>query len=115
MNIKLQGMEFYACHGHLPEERIIGRYFYVDVTVSADVGRATETDNLEDTLNYQKIYDIVKQEMAVPSHLLEHIAGRIIRALKAEFSTINRVEVRIRKNNPPLGGKVEYAEIQVIE
>ncbi|MDR0296170.1 MAG: dihydroneopterin aldolase [Prevotellaceae bacterium] len=115
MNINLQGMEFYAYHGHLPEERIIGQYFYVDVAVEAAIDKAMETDNLEDTVNYQTIYDIVKREMTIPSHLLEHIAGRIVRALKAELSAINRVEVRIRKNNPPLGGKVKYAEIQVIK
>jgi len=108
-------MEFYAYHGHLPEEGIIGQYFYVDVAVETAIDKAMETDNLVDTVNYQTIYDIVKREMAIPSHLLEHVAGRIIRALKVELSAINRVEVRIRKNNPPLGGKVKCAEIQVVE
>jgi dihydroneopterin aldolase len=107
-------MEFYAYHGHWSEERIVGQYFYVDVDVDTAMNRAAETDNLDDTVNYQEIYDIVKREMAVPSNLLEHVAGRIIRSLKAELSAINRVEVRIRKNNPPLGSRVEYAEIQII-
>lgn len=115
MNIKLQGMEFYAYHGHLPEERVIGRYFYVDVAVDTDFSKAMHSDNLEDTVNYRKIYEIVKQEMAVPSHLLEHIAGRIIRSLKIGLPAVNKVEVRIRKNNPPFGGVVECAEIHVVE
>ncbi|MCL2098468.1 MAG: dihydroneopterin aldolase [Bacteroidales bacterium] len=113
--IKLQGMEFYAYHGHLPEERIIGRYFYVDVEVEAGIDKAIYTDNLKDTVNYQDIYNIVKREMAVPSHLLEYVAGRIVNSLKTELPTIRKVKVAIRKNNPPLGGKVECAEIQVIK
>jgi len=115
MKIKLQGMEFYACHGHLPEEKIIGRDFYVDVVVETDINRAIETDNLEDTINYQQIYAIVKREMAIPSHLLEHVAGRIINALKAELLITSKVEVRIRKSNPPVGGKIEFAEIQIVK
>jgi len=115
MQIKLQNMEFYAFHGHLPEERVIGRYFYVDVAVDTELSKAMYSDNLEDTVNYQRIYEIVKREMAIPSHLLEHVAGRIIHSLKAELPTVDRVEVCIRKNSPPLGGKVEYAEIKVVE
>jgi dihydroneopterin aldolase len=115
MQIKLKGMEFYAYHGHLPEEQVIGRYFSVDVTVETAVCKAMETDNLEDTVDYHKIYTIVNREMLLPSHLLEHLAQRIIGAVKTELSAIDKVEVCIRKNNPPLGGKIEYAEIQIIE
>ena len=115
MKIKLQNMEFFACHGHLPEEQLIGRYFYVDVAVETTEDKAMDTDNLEDTVNYQDIYTIVKREMAIPSHLLEHAAGRIVNSLKAELPTINKVKVCIRKNNPPLGGKIEFAEIQIIK
>jgi dihydroneopterin aldolase len=106
-------MEFYAYHGHLPEERVIGRYFQVDVAIDTELSKAMCSDNLEDTINYQQIYEIVKREMALPSHLLEHVAGRIADSLKTELPTINKVEVRIRKNNPPLNGKIEFTEIQI--
>jgi dihydroneopterin aldolase len=113
--IELRRMEFFAYHGHLPEERLIGNYFYVDVAAEADLGKAIETDCLDDTINYQQIYDIVKREMETPSRLLEHVTGRIIKALYAEVPGITRLSVKISKQNPPLGGKTESAAFQIIK
>ncbi len=107
-------MEFFACHGCNPEERIIGNYFYVDVAVQAALEQAVSSDALEDTINYQHIYDLVKREMAIPANLLEHLAGRIAKALHQEISGLEQVSVSVSKKNPPLGGKVESATFQVI-
>ncbi|MDR3184969.1 MAG: dihydroneopterin aldolase [Prevotellaceae bacterium] len=113
--IELRRMEFFARHGHLPEERIVGNYFYVDVTVDADLSKAIETDCLDDTVNYQQIYDVVKREMGTPSRLLEHVAGRIAKALQAEVPGIAHLSVKVAKQNPPLGGKTEIAAVQIIK
>ncbi|MDR3236391.1 MAG: dihydroneopterin aldolase [Prevotellaceae bacterium] len=113
--IELHGMEFFAYHGCLPEEQIVGNYFYVDILIDADLTKAAETDCLDDTVNYQDVYDIVKREMAIPSRLLEHVAGRIVNALQTGIFGIKQVSVRIAKMNPPLGGKIESSVIHIIK
>lgn len=104
--IELCGMKFFAHHGCFHEEKVIGNYFIVDFAVWTDVSAAAGSDNLDDTLNYQLIYDIVKEEMAVPSNLLEHVAGRILRRVRSAFPYVEKASVTISKLNPPLGGEV---------
>lgn len=104
--IQIENMEFYAFHGHFKEERIVGNKFLVDLTIETDMKVPAESDNLKDAVNYQKIYDIIKSQMGMKSHLLEHIAGRIIDAIYAEMQGISKVTVKVSKMNPPMGGKI---------
>jgi len=99
-------MEFYAFHGHFKEERIVGNKFLVDLTIETDMKTPAESDNLKDAVNYQQIYDIVKSQMGMKSHLLEHIAGRILDSIYAEMDGIENVTIKISKMNPPMGGKI---------
>jgi dihydroneopterin aldolase len=112
MTLELLDMQFYAHHGCFEEERNIGTRFCVDLWL--DIGytrRAVETDALEDALDYQDLYAIVKQEMAQPSALLEHVAGRILKALKAAFPQTGSIKVSIAKCHPPLSGPVGASKI----
>jgi len=104
--IQLEGMEFYAFHGHFKEEQIVGNRFLVDLTIEADMDIPASSDNLKDAVNYQKAYEIVKVEMEKKSHLLEHIAGRILDAIYAELEGIKKVTVKVSKINPPVRGKI---------
>ena len=104
-------MAFFAHHGCYEEERTTGAGFEVDVDVEADLQQASETDDLHDALNYQTIYDVVKSEMQRPSKLLEHVAGRILRALFERCEAIDRATVTVRKQAPPLGGRVGYSAV----
>ena len=102
--IELRGLTFFAYHGVLPEERQNGNTFVVDLVLDADISRAACTDNLADTINYAEVYEVVKQEMAVPSLLLEHVCGRIATKLLDAFHALQRVRVRVIKKNPPIEG-----------
>jgi dihydroneopterin aldolase len=104
--IQIENMEFYAFHGHFKEERIVGNKFLVDLTIETDMAIAVESDNLKDAVNYQRVYEIVKQQMGLKSHLLEHIAGRILDAVYAEMDGIKKITVKLSKMNPPMGGKI---------
>ena len=73
--ISIEGMEFYAYHGHFAEEQIIGTWFVVDLFLKTDTTRAEQSDDLQDTVNYLEVYQTVKQEMQISSKLLEHVAG----------------------------------------
>jgi dihydroneopterin aldolase len=104
--IQIENMEFYSFHGHFKEERIVGNKFIVDLTIETDMKVPVQSDNLKDAVNYQRAYEIVKMQMETKSHLLEHIAGRILDALYSEMEGIMKATVKVSKINPPMGGKI---------
>ena len=104
--IQIENMEFYSFHGHFKEERIVGNKFLVNLTIETDMKAPAESDNLKDAVNYQRVYEIVKQQMEMKSHLLEHIAGRILDAIYSEMTGITKATVQVSKMNPPMGGKI---------
>ena len=105
--ISIEGMEFFSYHGHFKEEQVIGTRFIVDLFVQVDTRLAEKSDKLNDTVNYLAVYETVKQEMAQQSHLLEHVANRILVAVHEKYPEITDAEVKISKLNPPLGGKID--------
>lgn len=105
--ISIEGMEFFSYHGHFKEEQVIGTRFIVDLFVQVDTRLAEKSDKLDDTVNYLAVYETVKQEMAQQSHLLEHVANRILIAVHEQYPEITDAEVKISKLNPPLGGKID--------
>ena len=77
--IVLQGMRFFGYHGVLPEERTMGQWFEIDVEIWGDLSKAAESDNVEDTLNYQQVYRDIKAIVeGEPVNLLEHLTHKII-------------------------------------
>jgi len=109
--IQIENMEFYAFHGHFKEERIVGNKFLVDLTIETDMKLPAESDNLKDAVNYQRVYEIIKAQMGLKSHLLEHIASRIIDSIYAELKGIEKITVKVSKMNPPMGGKIGSVSI----
>ena len=105
--ILLEGMEFFAYHGCFHEEQIIGTRFVVEVELEVDTTKPEVTDHLEDTINYQTVYGLVRHEMEQKSQLIEHVGRRILDSIKGTFPGITSLEVRISKVNPPIGGKVK--------
>ena len=105
--ILVEGIKLYAYHGCLKEEGKIGGNYIVDVCIEADLSKPSATDKLNDTIDYSIVYQIVKSEMAVPSHLIEHVAARIVNKLKTTFSKTKSIEVKVTKLNPPIEGEVE--------
>ena len=94
--ITLDHIKFHAHHGVLEQERRVGNDF---------------DDDLADTVNYAEVYDIVAAEMAVPSRLLEHVAGRIVRSLRTRFPLIEGGTVTVAKLTPPF--KCEMTAVSV--
>jgi dihydroneopterin aldolase len=109
--IEIEGMEFYAFHGHFDVEKIAGNRFVVNLKIETDCSKARLSDKLEDTLDYQKAYLAVKEEMAIPSNLLEHVCQRIITRIKSEFPEVVKVTVKVSKMNPPMGGPIEKVSL----
>ena len=112
--IILENMEFHAFHGCLEFEQQLGNTFLVSLSMEINTEKAGKTDNLEDTLNYQLIYDVVKEQMEIQSKLIEHVGQRILDSIFEQFPQIEELNVKLSKLNPPLGGKVERVTIEFI-
>ncbi len=110
--IELKGMEFHSFIGHYDEEKQIGNNFKVELRMKTDCQRAGESDNLNDALDYQLAYNIVKKEMQHKCNLLENVAKRIVDALLQGLDMLEEVEVKVTKLYPKLGGIVD--EVSVI-
>ena len=103
MYIHMEGMNFYAFHGVLPQENLVGANFYVDLKLKTDFTRAAETDELAGTVSYADIHAVVKEEMQITSQLLEHVCQRIARRLFHDFPSIEAIDISLYKENPPMG------------
>lgn len=111
--LELKRMEFHSYHGCLENEQVFGNLFVVDFTAEFDMSKAGESDQLEDTINYANIYDIISEEMLKPSMLLEHITTRIAKRIENEFSIILNFSVTVSKSCPPVGGKAAWSSITI--
>jgi len=113
--IQLNQIEIYAYHGCYAEEQIVGNNFIVDVTINVDTTVAAKTDNIADALNYVEVYEIVKEEMAIKSHLLENVVARICQHLRSRFGNNGLVDgtVRVAKLAPPIGGQMKSVSLQM--
>lgn len=99
----MQGVRFYAYHGVLPQENIVGHYYLVDLEMDVDCSSAMLSDDLNDTVSYADVYEILKSEMAVPSKLLEHVVCRISKSIFTKYDAVKKVKIRLMKQNPPMG------------
>lgn len=112
--IYLRNVRFHAFHGVLPQEGIVGNDYLVNLVLDYDFSSAMKTDDLQGTLNYAEVYQKVREEMAVPSKLLEHVAGRIAHRLFSDFPEIQKLQLSITKVNPPMGADSDGAGVEVV-
>ena len=111
--IRVTNIQVYAYHGCLIEEGKIGSDYRVDVEVKANLQPSAKTDDLNDTVDYVHVNKIVKEEMAIRSKLLEHVAKRILDRIFTEIAIANQATIQVSKINPPIGGNVEMVTIEM--
>ncbi len=111
--IRLHNMMFYSYHGASRAEQETGRRYEVDVELYLNLTPAAHTDQLEDTVNYRRVYDAVAATMQEHKfNLLETIATRLMTEILAAFP-LDRVVVRVRKKIPPIPGNLDHIEIEM--
>lgn len=111
--ILLNNVRFHAFHGVLHQERTVGADFTISLRLSADVWEAVWTDELKHTISYAEVYNIVAQEINIPSALLEHVAGRIAKRLFETFPTLCHLWLCLIKDHPPLEGQCNGMGIEI--
>ena len=113
MYIHLKGVRLYAYHGVDPQETAVGAYFLVDLKLKTDFSRAAQTDDLSGTVSYADIYQAIKDEMQVPSQLLEHVCQRMAQRIFNDFPTIEELNIKLFKENPPMGAQAERIGVEM--
>ncbi|CAM3752818.1 dihydroneopterin aldolase [Mucilaginibacter galii] len=113
IKVSLYGAEFFARHGFYKEEQILGNYFVVNVEACFEPKSVNINDDLNNTLNYERLYEIAQSAMKIPKQLLETVAQGIADDIILQFPYINTLEVEVKKLNPPLKGKVAASGITV--
>ncbi len=111
--IRLGGLSFYGYHGVTAAEKETGRVFEVDCELEVDLADAGKSDRLTDTIDYEKVYLLVKDAVeSTAFSLLEGLADRIAITLLERFP-IYRVTLKVRKMNPPIPGQIKFIEVEL--
>ena len=112
--IKLANMGFYAFHGTTKAEKEVGQRFYLDVEMFLDLRPAGTTDNIHNTVNYVKVYDIISEITKKRKYnLLEALAEDIVEGMINHFPQLYRVRVKVRKPQVPLCGILDFVEVTI--
>lgn len=98
-------MEFRAAHGCYEIEQRVGGNFVVDMVLEIEEKGATSADDVTRTVNYVEVYELVREQMAIPSRIIENAAERIMEAVVERFPQVGHIEVTLAKLAPPIGGK----------
>lgn len=102
MEIEINGLELFAHHGVLPEERRLGQRFLLDLRITPSREEGAETDSIDDTVDYADVIErVVEVFTERPYALLEAVSAQIARVVLLEFA-VDKVRVRVRKPEPPL-------------
>jgi len=99
--ITVEGIRVFAYHGHLEEESVLGGHFIVNVWVEADTSEVEKTDALNDTVDYVRIIEIVKEQMGIRANMIEVPAKRIVDAI-LPLNKVQKVKVEVEKIQPPI-------------
>jgi dihydroneopterin aldolase len=114
--IRLHNAVFYAYHGVLSDEQNLGGKFEVDVDLHCDIRRGAKSDQLENTVNYERVYDCIRSLVLDRKHfLVESLASSIGRGILKNFPKVHSVTVRVRKPGAPVRGVIDYVEVELTE
>lgn len=111
-SVEIDRLRVRAFHGVLAQERKVGNDF--EVTLRVDYPWDIDSDEIDATLNYAELIDLVKEEMAQPSALLEHVAGRIYRRITARWGAVTGGSIKIAKLTPPVTAQLASASVSLV-
>ena len=113
--IIIQGLEVFAYHGVLAQEKRDGQYFYLDIELDTDLSAASVSDALEDTINYDEVCRIAGEVMTAQVYdLIEKAAGEVCAALLDAFPAVEKITLTLRKPSAPVCRRVEYAAVRLV-
>ena len=108
--ITVEGIRVFGYHGHLSEEAVLGGHFVINVWVEVDTSEVEKTDDLNHTVDYVKIIDIVKEQMAIRADMIEVPAKRIVDAI-LPLNKVQKVTVEVEKVLPPIDASFDKISV----
>ena len=111
--IHLKDIRLKGYHGVLPQEKVVGNDYIINLSIAIDLSKAIESDNLNDTISYAEVFDIVQNTMQIKCDLIEKVAGNIAKELFKAFENINELKISITKQNPPMGADCSGASVEL--
>jgi len=111
--VSVEGVRFFSFHGFYPEEQVLGAEFILDIDTMLEVFD-DGADELTNTVNYVRLFQIASEEMKIPRKLIETVAHGILERIRHEFLAIQYIRVSIRKMHPPMGAEVRNSAIELI-
>lgn len=119
LEIKLCDARFHAHHGVMPQERIIGNEFAVDLTVTIPLnptGKLADavTDEIGDTISYADLHECVRRHIQHPCNLLEHLAAGIVDDITTHWQQISAINLCVTKLAPPIPNSDCKASVSII-
>lgn len=113
MHIFIQGLEVYGHHGVAHEEKVLGQRLYFDVRLTLERCRAALTDQVEDTVDYTEVMDLITDISTTESvSLLEHLAQQTASAILEKFP-VDEVWVQVTKPHPPVACALQSVSVAV--
>ena len=110
--VALQNVHFFAYHGFYPIEQVLGSEFILDIEIEFEVFN-NGSDDLAQTVNYGRLYEIASVEMKNTRKLIEAVAHAILEQIRHEFLAVKRIRVVIRKMHPPVKGEVGNSLVEL--
>ncbi|NLQ04130.1 dihydroneopterin aldolase [Cylindrospermopsis raciborskii] len=112
--INLTGIRSYGYIGYLPEEKILGQWFEVDLKLWMDLSQAAVTDNIHHTVDYRSVIDLVQNLVKTSSFdLLERLAGAIASEILQYNDIISQVQVTVIKPTAPIPDFTGRISVQI--
>jgi 7,8-dihydroneopterin aldolase/epimerase/oxygenase len=112
-SVFLHDIHFYAFHGVGKQERKVGNDFCIDIRLKYDIRVAAFHDEVTNVVSYVDVFQVLKEEMAIPSNLLEHVCTRIVERLFRKFPIVEEIQIRLAKRNPPMGADILEAGVEM--
>ena len=101
ISIELKDVRLYARHGYYKDEPKTGNVYHIDLCVKYEEGKS-KFDTLADTINYEDLYDILRQRMQTPTALLEKLCDEIIQQIKTQYPFIVEAKISLYKIQAPI-------------
>jgi dihydroneopterin aldolase len=109
--VALEDVKCFAYHGYYPEEQLTGSHFLVSISVNfVHIG---DTEDLQQTVNYEVLNSIIVNEMKRTQKMLETVVRNMINQVVEDFPFISSAEVGIKKLNPPMEGQIGHSFVKL--
>ena len=102
--LKIENIKLWARVGVLDEERELGQLFILDIFLWTDFKKCTENDDIEKTIDYSKLVQILKvQSKKIYCFTIEKYSNAILEIIDQEFK-LSKIKITLTKFNPPITG-----------